>query len=130
MADLDGICRVDNPKLLSPLVLAFAGDTVYDLFVRTMLIRESACGVDKLHKTATTYVKCSAQAERFKAVEPMLTEEELAVFKRGRNAKSRPPKNADLNDYRIATGVEALIGYIFLSGDYNRLTEIMNTLLG
>lgn len=112
--------------MISPLVLAFIGDTVFDLYIRTKLVSESNCGVDKLHKKATTYVKCGAQSDSFKKIESFLNEHEIAVFKRGRNAKSHTPKNAELMDYKNATGLEALIGYIFLCGDDNRLNEIMN----
>ena len=113
-------------EMISPLVLAFIGDTVYDLYIRTNLVSGSNAGVDKLHKQATTYVKCSAQSCSFQKIEPYLTEHEIAIFKRGRNAKSQVPKNAEMKDYKNATGLEALIGYIFLSGDEKRLDEVMN----
>ena len=78
-----------------------------------------------LHKSATNYVKASAQAEYFRRIEGILTDEETAVFKRGRNTNSHPPKNADMVDYKIATGVEALIGYTYLKGDKNRLMDLL-----
>ncbi len=121
--------KAEEAELLSPLVLAFVGDTVYDLYVRTMLVSSSANGVDKLHKTATKYVNCAAQSDSIKKIEPMLTEKEVAVFKRGRNAKSHPPKNADMAQYHNATGLEALIGYLFLTGADNRLDEIIKAIL-
>ncbi len=119
----------EGAERLSPLVLAFVGDTVYDLFVRTMLVTSSTNGVDKLHKTATKYVCCAAQSDSFRRIEEMLSEKEMSVFKRGRNAKSHPPKNADTAQYHNATGLEALIGYLFLSGNSERLYEIMKIIL-
>ena len=84
---------INNEKIemLSPLVLAFVGDTVYDLYVRTRLVSQTNAGVDKLHKNATSYVNCSAQSQSIKKIEP-LTESERAVFKRGRNLNRIPPK--------------------------------------
>ena len=74
---------------------------------------------------ATKFVCASAQAEFYHRIEGILTEEELSAFKRGRNAKSHPPKNADVIDYKIATGVEALIGYLYIKGDTKRISELM-----
>jgi ribonuclease-3 family protein len=89
-----------------------------------MLVRANA-PAGKLHKEAVKYVKAQAQAESIKAIMETLSEEELWVFKRGRNAKSATvPKNADVNDYRLATGFEALIGYLYLEGKTERLAEI------
>ena len=119
-----------KPDEYSPLVLAYIGDVVYELYVRTKLVAEGNMPVDKLHKKATTIVKASAQCASFMLIEDKLTEKEIAIFKRGRNAKSGVPKNADMAQYRIATGLEALIGYIYLSGDEKRLVEIMNFILG
>lgn len=113
----------------SPLVLAYIGDAVYELYVRRRIIEDNNIQVDKLHKMAVSIVKSSAQANSFHKIESMLTEEEIAVFKRGRNAKSSVPKNSDMSEYKIATGLEALIGYIYLLGDTNRLDEIMNLIL-
>ncbi len=113
----------------SPLVLAYIGDAVYELYVREMLVRRGNMPVDKLHKAATMTVNASAQSESFKRIEDRLTGDEIAVFKRGRNAKSAVPKNADMADYRSATGLEALIGYIYLSGGKVRLDEIMSLIL-
>lgn len=121
--------KAEEVEMLSPLVLAFVGDTVYDLFVRTMLVTSSTNGVDKLHKTATSFVNCGAQSDSIKRIEHMLTEKELSVFKRGRNAKSHPPKNADMAQYHNATGLEALVGYLFLTGSTQRLNEIMKAIL-
>jgi len=113
----------------SPLVLAYVGDAVYELYVREMLVSKGNMPVDKLHKAATNYVKASAQCESYKKIEDKLTENEIFVFKRGRNAKSAVPKNAEMSDYRTATGLEALIGYIYLSGEKQRLDDIMSLIL-
>lgn len=113
----------------SPLVLAYVGDAVYELYVRKHITKDNNIQVDKLHKKAVSIVKSSAQAKSYHLIENMLTEEEVAVFKRGRNAKSSVPKNSDMSEYKTATGLEALIGYIYLKGDINRLDEIMNLIL-
>ncbi len=113
----------------SPLVLAYVGDAVYELYVRKHITKDNNIQVDKLHKKAVSVVKSSAQAKSYHIIENMLTEEEVAVFKRGRNAKSSVPKNSDMSEYKTATGLEALIGYIYLKGDTNRLDEIMNLIL-
>lgn len=113
----------------SPLVLAYMGDAVYELFVRRFLVSQENMPVAKLHKSATAYVKAEGQSRRFLKVEEMLTEEEAAIFRRGRNAKSHVPKNADMADYKRATGVEALLGYLFLSGREERLGELIRVML-
>lgn len=114
----------------SPLVLAYMGDAVYELYVRKMLVERANMQVDKLHKSAIKIVRAEAQCEAFKKIEDKLTEQEIAVYKRGRNAKSSVPKHSSVIEYRIATGLEALIGYIYMSGDQNRLDYIMNLILG
>ncbi|MEG1559350.1 MAG: ribonuclease III domain-containing protein [Clostridia bacterium] len=117
-----------NPNTLSPLTLAYIGDSVYDMFVRTYLIHISSCTVHGLHCQATKLVCAAAQSDAFHKIEGMLLENELAVYKRGRNAHSgTTPKNASLGNYRVATGFEALIGYLYLSGSDARLIEIMKT---
>lgn len=119
-----------SPNEYSPLVLAYLGDAVFELYVRKTLIGHGNTQVDKLHRRATGIVSCEAQCESFRLIEPLLTEEELAVFKRGRNAKSSVPKHATVAAYRTATGLEALVGYIYLSGNFTRLDEFMNIILG
>jgi len=121
---------LSNINEYSPLVLAYMGDVVYELYVRDMLVRLGNTQVDKLHKRATSFVNATAQFESFKRIEDKLTEKEISIFKRGRNAKSGVPKNADVSHYRTATGLEALIGYIYLSGEKERLEEIMNLIFG
>ena len=113
----------------SPLVLAYMGDAVYELYVRRMLVNRANTQVDKLHKSAIQIVKAEAQCKAFRKIEKELTEKEMAVFKRGRNTKSSVPKHSSVAEYRTATGLEALIGYIYLTGDTNRLDYIMNLIL-
>lgn len=116
-----------NPSILSPLVLAYIGDGVYELFVRNKIVEQfPTTPPSKLHKLSSSHVKAHAQSNSMKAIEPILSEKELAIYKRGRNSKSATvPKNADVTDYRRATGFEALIGYLYLNKENERLSEIM-----
>lgn len=109
----------------SPLTLAYIGDCVYEMYIRTYLIKDSNHNVNKLHKTATKYVCCKHQAEVYYKIKDMLTDEECAVFKRGRNTKSTVPKNSEMKDYRIATGIEALMGYLYIKNRPDRICELM-----
>lgn len=118
-----------EPSQYSPLVLAYIGDCVYELFVRIYLIKDGNIPVNRLHKSATAMVKASAQAGLFFKIEQLLSEEETAIFKRGRNTKSHVPKNAELIDYKNATGIEALIGYLYLCGRNERIIELMKHLI-
>ena len=113
------------PAQDSALTLAYLGDCVYEMYVRSYLIKDANHNVNTLHKQATRHVCCKAQAELFRKIEGQLTEEEMAVFKRGRNTKSHVPKNSDMNDYRVATGVEALIGYLYLKGEKQRVCDLL-----
>ncbi|WP_105614047.1 Mini-ribonuclease 3 [Vallitalea okinawensis] len=116
-----------NTRQYSPLVLAFMGDSIYDLIIRTKVVAKANAPVNKLHSECRTYVKASAQAVIVKGIMDKLTDEEVAVFKRGRNAKSASvPKNANLMDYKNATGFEALLGYLYLEGRMERIFEIIN----
>ena len=106
-----------DPKAYSPLGLAYIGDAVYEIAVRTLVISEGNMSVNKYHKKSSSLVKASAQAGVYDNIKEKLTDEEAAVYKRGRNAKSATAaKNASIVEYRMATGVEALIGYLYLSG--------------
>lgn len=124
---LNGHMKNDNPALYPALVLAYIGDAVYEAFTREkLLFLHPDMPAHKLHKENVKYVKAAAQSNAMLAIEPMLSEYELSVYKRGRNAKSATvPKNADLADYRRATGFEALVGYLHLSKDTDRLLKIM-----
>ena len=110
----------------SPLALAYLGDSVYELNVREHLLLKANKSNGKLHTEALKYVSASAQAKFFEKISPILTEDELTVFKRGRNSHASPHKNSDVGEYKTATGLETLIGYLYLSGQSDRLTEIFN----
>lgn len=116
-----------KPAQYSPLVLAYIGDAVYEVYVRTRVIAEHEdMPAYKLHRCTIEYVKAHAQSNSMEALEQQLTEAELGIYKRGRNAKSATvPKNADITDYRRATGFEALVGYLYLNNEKERLEEIM-----
>ncbi len=115
--------------MYSPLTLAYLGDCVYELLVREMLVREGNRPNGKLHEEAKTYVSASGQSEAFLKIEGMLTEEEKAVYRRGRNAHSVPNKNNDFDEYRRATGLEALFGYLRLCGDEDRINELFREII-
>ena len=112
----------------SALSLAYIGDCVYEIYVRSYLLGKGNRRVNDLHRMATQYVRAKAQAEFYHKIEDILTENEKAVFHRGRNTKSHPPKNADVIEYKIATGVEALIGYLYIEGKSDRISELMSNL--
>lgn len=114
-------------KNLNPQVLAFVGDSVYTLFIRTMLAEKFDVKSGKLHTLANEYVKAGGQSDAVENVMQILTEDELAVFKRARNYKTHSvAKNATVVDYKRATGFEALVGYLYLIGNYERLNQILN----
>ena len=118
-----------NPNELSPLTLAFIGDTVFDLLVREDIICDANRPANDLHNLAVKKVKASAQAEFSEKLMPVITEKEMSVFKRGRNAKSgHLPKNASQSDYHMATGFEALFGYLYLTGEIERIKELYTLL--
>lgn len=113
-------------KSYSPLTLAYIGDGIYDLIIRTMVVEKGNAPVNKLHKKVSNLVKAPAQMEIFHKIEESLTEEELLVYKRGRNAKSfTSAKNASITEYRVATGFEALMGYLYLTDQLPRLVELV-----
>ena len=110
----------------SPLTLAYIGDAAYELVVRTFLVDQGNSRPDKLHRKASSMVKAAAQAAMAEALKDSLTEEELSVYRRGRNAKSPTmAKNASMSDYRKATGCEALMGYLYLKGEQKRLIDLV-----
>lgn len=110
----------------SSLVLAYIGDDIYDLVIRTMLVKRQNCQVQKLHKRASALVKAQKQAEMIEKLMPHLTEDEIRIYKRGRNAKSySKAKNASTLDYRKATGFEALMGYLYLKKDMKRIIDLV-----
>ena len=120
-----GLGEVDL-KTLSPLTLAFVGDCVYDLILRTVIVERHNASPNRLHREKSRLAKAPAQAEMAEALQKHLTQEELAVYRRGRNAKSHTTdKNASVLDYRKATGLEALYGWLYLSGQETRMLELL-----
>ncbi len=118
--------KVPDMRELSPLTLAFVGDSVYELFVRCKILSGGSRPAGELHKIAVGYVKAKAQSTAMHELKNSLSEEELAIYKRGRNTNIHTvPKNADMNDYRQATGLEALVGYLFITGQNERLDEVL-----
>ena len=110
----------------SPLVLAFLGDAVYELVVRSVLVKRGSARPNQLNRRKAELVKAGAQSAMMEAIEPELSEEEEAVYRRGRNAKSYTmAKHATMADYRRATGFEALVGYLYLSGQAERLLVLV-----
>ena len=119
-------CKEQDVRAYSPLTLAYIGDAVYDLVIRTVVVERANRSANDLHKRTTKYVKAEAQAKMILALQEELTEEEQAVYKRGRNAKSYTvAKNATMADYRKATGFEALMGYLYLTGQMDRLLYLV-----
>lgn len=120
-----GIEPVDI-KTYSPLTLAYIGDGVYDLIIRTLVVGHGNTKASKLHQNTSDIVKATAQSRMVEILTPYLTEEEADVYRRGRNAKSpTTAKNASVADYRRATGLEALVGYLYLSDRMDRLLELL-----
>ena len=119
------------PKQLSPLVLAYIGDCVYDLVIKTYLLdKKGNMPVNKLNRMASSLVKAETQSKLIGYIEKSLTADEEAVYKRGRNAKSyTSAKNASIGDYRRATGFEALMGYLYLERRYDRMVELVKMAL-
>lgn len=106
--------------------MAYIGDSIYDLIIKTLVINEGNKPVKKLHKETSRMVQASAQSEMMRILQPLLTEEEHAVYKRGRNSKSvSPAKNQSVTDYRRATGFEALMGWLYLKKDYKRMLDLV-----
>ena len=127
LRDAFGLRDVDL-RTYSPLTLAYIGDAIYDLIIRTLIVKQGNSRPEKMHKRASALVKAAAQAEMIERLLPMLTEEEHAIYKRGRNAKSYTmAKNATMLDYRKATGFEALMGYLYLKEDMSRLIDLVKT---
>lgn len=114
-------------RTYSPLTLAYIGDAIFELVVRTVLVERKNTQAEKLHKAATKIVKAETQALMIEALKEDLTEEELAVYKRGRNAKAvTRAKNATMSEYRRATGFEALMGYLYLKGEMERMIKLIH----
>ncbi|MBV7274490.1 Mini-ribonuclease 3 [Clostridium thailandense] len=120
-----------DARQINPLVLAFIGDAIYEVFVRTYLVdRNRDMSVHKLHVKAIEFVKAHAQSEFIKKIEEELNEEEIYFFKRGRNSKSGTvPKNADVQEYRTATGFETLIGFLYITEQNERLNYLLELIV-
>ena len=128
-ADYVTLSEIDI-KMLNPLVWAYIGDSVYEMFVRSYVISDSKKTSFDLHKRSIKYVKASAQSAHLEIIAPHLSEEESDIVRRGRNSKAAHlPKNANVIDYRRATAFEALIGYLYLLKRHERLAEIIALVL-
>lgn len=114
-------------RTYSPLVLAYIGDAVYELLIRTRVVNHGSMQVNKMHQKSASLVKAETQANLIKALFEELTGEEQAVYKRGRNARSASmAKHAKMIDYRMATGFEALMGYLYMTEQYERLFALVH----
>lgn len=118
-------CDNVDVRTYSPLTLAFMGDCVFEIVIRSIVVERGNRQAGSLHKAKTAVVNAKVQAKMIEALMEELTEEERAVYKRGRNAKPHTvAKNASVNDYRKATGLEALFGYLYLNGQEDRILEL------
>ena len=122
--------KVERPELLSPLALAFVGDGVYELLARQQLRARGSAPVGRLHSRTVELVSAAAQARAYRLVAPLLSPEEEAIYRRGRNANStRSPRHTDPAVYRCATGMEALFGWLYLTGQVARLEQLFQVIL-
>lgn len=120
-------CKEVDIRSYSPLTLAFLGDCVFEIVIRTVIVERGNRPPNRLHKDKAKIVNAVTQARMIEVLEEELTEEELSIYHRGRNAKSyTSAKNADITDYRKATGLEALCGYLYLNGQMNRVLELLH----
>lgn len=118
--------EIADVNMLSPLVWAYVGDSVYEMFIRTYLINNSNAKPHKLHIESIKYVKASAQAEMLHNIYEELSDEEKEIVRRGRNTQNHHlPKNSNVQEYMYSTAFEALIGYLYLCGDISRVKEII-----
>ena len=125
MQDIFQMKEVDM-KEYSPLTLAYIGDSIYDLIIKSLVINEGNRQVHKLHQKTSAFVQAKTQSQMMRAMQEYLTEEEHAVYKRGRNAKSvSPAKNQSITDYRRATGFEALLGWLYLKKEWKRILDLV-----
>lgn len=119
--------NVEEVRLMKPLVWAYIGDNIYELYIRMKLVNSTNLDPHRLHVETIKYVKAKAQAETLNKIHTFLTDEEKEIVKRGRNAEAHHlPKNAELLDYKYATAFEALIGYLYLTKQDKRLKEILD----
>lgn len=119
-------CKEVDIKAYSPLTLAYIGDSIYDVIIRTVVVERGNRSVNNLHKTTVGFVNAGTQAKIVDALQDILTDEERTVYRRGRNAKSYTvAKNASVEEYRKATGMEALMGYLYLQNRMRRAIELV-----
>lgn len=121
-------CGEPDIRAYSPLTLAYIGDAVYEVVIRTVIVERANRAANELHRRSVKYVQAGTQAAMIEALEDVLSEDEIAVYKRGRNAKSyTSAKNASIQDYRKATGFEALMGFLYLTGQTERMLFLIRT---
>ena len=116
-------------KEVSSLALAYLGDAVLEIHIREYVIRMGKTKIDQLHRSAVKFVNARSQSKVYDSMQDILTDEELTIIRKGRNAKKNIPKNVDMVDYRKSTGVEALLGYLFLKGDNERINELVKYII-
>ena len=122
---LDKIYTEAEARALNPLTLAYIGDGVFSAYIRKYLVAQGIHNVNHLTKKSVDYVKADAQSAMVKLLSDALTEAEADIVRRGRNTHSHAPKNARVSDYRLATGLEALVGYLSLTGQSKRLEALI-----
>ena len=133
MSELRELFGLKDPDIrsYSPLTLAYIGDGVYELVIRTILVKKGNCPVNRIHRKASSLVKASAQSAIMEKIEEHLTQEEHDIYRRGRNAHSPTmAKHATMADYRRATGFEALMGYLYLKEEYTRMLTLTRMGIG
>ncbi len=123
-AVINKILTKTEAKKISPLMLAWIGDGIFSDYVRKFLLLNNKGKISKLHKLSTEYVRAQAQSEIIHYLKPLLTDEEKEIVKKGRNTISQVPKNTKVQDYRYSTGFESLIGWLKLTGQEERITEL------
>lgn len=116
-------------KEVSSLALAYLGDAVLEIYIRDYVIRMGKTKIDQLHRSAVKFVNAKAQSKVYDSIQSLLKEDEMVILRKGRNAKKNIPKNVEMVDYRKSTGVEALLGYLFLKGDSDRIKELVNYII-
>ena len=120
--------KYKEPRSYSPLTLAYVGDSVYELIIRTYIVEHAARSLKSMNIEDAALARAVTQARVASAIEPLLSEEEAEIYRRGRNASPESrAKHASMQEYRMATGLEALTGYLYLSGRTERLTELIKT---
>jgi len=114
----------ERPELLSPTIMAYVGDSLFEMFIRTYLLEQNVCKPNELHQQAVEHVNAEAQAELLAELRPELTDQEQTIVRRGRNAKTNIPSSADRSTYQYSTAFEALLGYLYLAEEEERLQEL------